>query len=95
MKYNRNDFIISKSDKKNKKYVARLKSDPDGKKIYFGAIKADNTPYFQYKDRTPLKLYKEYDHNDKERMIRYVKRHADDIRRGFNAGWLSYIFLWS
>ena len=56
MQYNRSDFIIEKSDKKNKKYMARLKGDPEGKKIYFGAIKPDSTPFYQYKDRTPLKL---------------------------------------
>ena len=95
MQYNRRDFIIEKSDKKNKKYMAKLKGDPEGKKIYFGAIKPDGSPYFQFKDRTPLKLFKDYDHNDKERMERYIKRHQKDIIRGFNAGWLSYLFLWS
>ena len=94
MQFKRDDVIIEKSNKPSKKYMARLKSNPT-KKIYFGAIKPDNTPYFQYKDRTPLKLFKDYDHNDKERMERYIKRHQKDIIRGFNAGWLSYLFLWS
>ena len=93
--YNRNDFIIMRSDKPSKKYKAVLKSDPQGKVIYFGAIKPNGQPYEQYKDRTSLKLFKNYDHNDIDRMHRYIQRHKKDITGGFNAGTLSYLFLWS
>ena len=95
MPFDRKDFIIEKSDKKLKKYKAKLKNDPDGKTVYFGAIKENGIPYAQFKDRTPLKLFKEYDHNDEARKDRYIKRHQKDIKEGFNPGWLSYIFLWS
>lgn len=89
------DFIIEQSKRKDKKYQARLKSDPNGKVVHFGAIKVDGTPYEQYRDSTPLKLYKKYDHYDVDRMIRYHMRHQKDINGGFNAGTLSAMFLWS
>ncbi len=94
MNFNRNDFIIKKSTRDNKKYMAYRKNDPEKKVIHFGALKENGTPYEQYKDQTPLKLYSEYDHNDTKRKERYIERHKKDIRRGFNAGWLSKVFLW-
>ena len=92
--YNKKDFIIKKSTRNNKKYMAYYKKDLSKPPIHFGAIKEDGTPYEQYKDITPLKLYSQYDHNDKERKLNYIKRHSKNIKRGFNAGWLSKIFLW-
>ena len=94
MKLNRNDFIIKKSSRKNKKYMAYLKSNPELPAIHFGALKEDGTPYEQFKDLTPLKLYSKYDHNDIDRRNNYIKRHEKDIINGFNAGYLSKIFLW-
>lgn len=91
--FERRDFIIMLSPLKNKKYRAFMK-DVDGY-VDFGAIKKDGTPYEQYRDTTSLKYYKDYDHNDKERQENYIKRHKNDIIKGFNAGWLSYLFLWS
>ena len=40
-----------------KKYMAYLKSNPELPAIHFGALKEDGTPYEQFKDLTPLKLY--------------------------------------
>jgi hypothetical protein len=34
--------------------------------------------YQQYKDRTPLKLYSNLDHNDPKRRELYYKRHPKD-----------------
>lgn len=93
MSYNKNDFVIEKSTRKDKKYVAHLKKDPT-KKVHFGGVKKDGTPYEQYKDKTPLKLFEKYNHNDSKRKERYEQRHKKDIKKGFNAGWLSSIFLW-
>ena len=93
MNYNKSDFVIEKSTRKDKKYVAHLKKDPT-KKVHFGGIKKDGSIYPQYHDSTPLKLYKSYDHNDPKRKERYEQSHKKDIKKGFNAGYLSSIFLW-
>ena len=94
MQFKRDDVIIEKSNKPSKKYMARLKSNPT-KKIYFGAIKDNGEPYEQYLDSTPFKLYSKYNHNDKVRQGNYIKRHNKDITGEFNAGTLSYLYLWS
>ena len=90
MNYNKEDFDIYKSDRKGKKYYAVLKGDPSGKKIHFGA-----SNYEQYRDSTPLQLYSEHDHMDLARRERYISRHKHNIKKGHNAGWLSFLFLWS
>ena len=93
MQFDKSDVTIQKSTRKNKKYVATLKKDPT-KKVHFGAIKADGTPYEQYKDKTPLKAFAKYDHGDSKRRDNYNSRHKNNIKKGFNAGYLSSIFLW-
>lgn len=93
MQFDKSDVTIQRSTRKNKKYVATLKKDPT-KKIHFGAIKSNNEPYEQYKDKTPLRAFSEYDHNDKKRRDNYNARHKNNIKKGFNAGYLSSIFLW-
>ena len=64
---NRPNFALS--NRKNKKYMV---ISPKGKVIYFGGIKQDGTPYEQYEDK--LGKYSKYDHNDKQRRDRYLKR---------------------
>ena len=94
--FKKSDFVIFKSNRKNKKYYAILKTELNEKhpkKVYFGAIKPDGSIYQQFRDSTPLKLYSEYDHNDRLRQERYIKRHHPIIN-GFNSNYLSYIFLW-
>jgi hypothetical protein len=93
MNFKKSDVDIKKSDRKGKKYVAILKKDPS-KKVHFGAIKPDGTPYEQYKDKTPIKAFAKYDHNDPKRRERYNARHKNDIKKGFNAGYLASVFLW-
>ena len=93
MNYEKKDFVVEESTRKDKKYMAHLKNDPS-KKIHFGQIKPNGTPYEQYKDQTPLQLYSKYNHNDTKRKDLYFKRHRNDIKRGFNAAWLSFKFLW-
>ena len=79
--------IIIKSPIKNKKYRVIY----NGKIIDFG-----DTRYQQYKDNTPLKLYKNLDHGDKERRKRYKERHKidKDFKGKISAGWLSSSLLW-
>tara|TARA_R110000822_G_scaffold130205_3_gene266697 strand:- start:592 stop:882 length:291 start_codon:yes stop_codon:yes gene_type:complete len=67
------------------------------KTVQFGAKKKSKegvvTPYSQFKDKTPLKLYSKYDHGDKERRTRYLKRHPVDYEK-FSADWFSKKYLW-
>lgn len=63
----------------------------------FGAIKKENNsyiPYSQYRDDTPLKLYTEYDHKDKERRKNYYKRHGEADPDYWTPKLLSGIYLW-
>tara|TARA_R100000951_G_scaffold27319_2_gene23239 strand:- start:1996 stop:2274 length:279 start_codon:yes stop_codon:yes gene_type:complete len=87
---------LRKSTRKNKKYQIDLIDHKTGKKIrtiHFGAIKADGTPYAQFKDSTGLGLYSKYDHNDKERRARYYKRHNKNYGK-YSADALSKKYLW-
>ena len=87
-----------------KKYTAYIKNKKTKKirKIHFG----DNR-YEQYKDRTPLKLYKHKNHGTRKRMQNYFSRHSGTRKRGeaikkekakstgyYNPKILSHIYLW-
>ena len=63
-----NKLKFEKSKSKNKKYSVIT---PSGKKINFGSLSHEH-----FKDTTPLKLYKNLDHNDKKRQKNYCKRAA-------------------
>ena len=56
-----------------KKYTAyvRDKKTKKTRKIHFG-----DRRYQQYKDRTPLKIYKHKNHNTRKRMQNYFARHS-------------------
>lgn len=66
-------FYLYKSDKSNKKYFVEFVNPSSGKikRIYFGAIKPDGTPYSDM-----------LEHNDESRKARYIKRH-----KGMNENW--------
>lgn len=87
-----------------KKYTAFVKNKKTKKvrKIHFG-----DKNYPQYKDRTPLKLYKHKDHKTIKRMHNYYNRHSGTKSRKagikkeinkssgyYNAKILSHKFLW-
>lgn len=87
-----------------KKYTALVKNRRTKKtrKIHFG-----DRRYQQYKDRTPLKLYKRKDHKTRKRMRNYFSRHSGTKNRGkairkeikkskgyYNAKILSHVYLW-
>ena len=87
---------LRKSTRKTKKYMIDLIDHKTGKKkrtIHFGAIKKDGTPYNQFKDSTGLGLYSKYDHGDKERRTRYLKRHKKDYGK-LSADYFSKKYLW-
>ena len=87
-----------------KKYTAYVKDKKTKKtrKIHFG-----DRRYQQYKDRTPLKLYKHKNHNTRKRMQNYFSRHSGTRNRNaailkeiaHNKGYytpkiLSHKYLW-
>ena len=87
-----------------KKYTAYVENKETKKtrKIHFG----DNR-YQQYKDRTPLALYKSGDHGEKKRQENYYSRHSGTRKRKeaidkevakskgvYNPKILSHIYLW-
>ena len=89
---------------RKKKYTAyvRDKKKKTVRKIHFG-----HKDYQQYKDRTPLKLYKVRDHGTRKRMQRYFMRHSGVKNRGaairkekrksdgyYNPKILSHVYLW-
>lgn len=88
------------SKTKGKKYDAILTAYPVSpgtapieKRVPFGAMRKDGTPYPQYKDR--IGIYSAYDHGDQDRRRRYIARHAKDERAGmFSPGYFARLFLW-
>ena len=89
---------------KFKKYTAHIKHKKTKKirKLHFG-----DKRYQQYKDRTPLKLYKAKNHNTRKRMQNYFSRHSGTKNRQkaikkektkgnglYTPKLLSHIYLW-
>ena len=87
-----------------KKYtvIVENKKTKKTRKIHFG-----DRRYAQYKDRTPLKLYKSKNHGTRKRMQNYFSRHSGTKNRGaaikkeilkgkgyFTPKILSHKFLW-
>jgi len=97
-------IIKFEKGKQKKKYTAtvRHKSTKKTRKLSFG-----HKDYQQYRDSTPLGLYKGRDHGDRKRMQRYYSRHSGTKRRGeaikkekiksdglYTPKILSHIYLW-
>jgi hypothetical protein len=76
----------------NKKYKVTIYFKNGTKKtIQFG-----DKRYQQYKDSTPLKLYKTKDHKDKSRRENYRKRHGARgyQKKKYSPAWFSWNYLW-
>ena len=95
---------FEKSKRKGKKYMAIVENRKTKKrrKLHFGAI-----GYQQFKDRTPLQLYKKGNHGTRKRMRNYFNRHSGtpirkkaiekEIRKSkgkYNPKILSHMYLW-
>tara|TARA_Y100000817_G_scaffold287304_1_gene255770 strand:+ start:114 stop:446 length:333 start_codon:yes stop_codon:yes gene_type:complete len=95
---------FEKSKIKGKKYKVTIKNKKTSKErtLHFGGL-----GYEQYKDSTPLKLYKNVNHNTKKRRDNYFSRHSGiknkkkatlkeikKSKRLYNAKILSHIYLW-
>lgn len=80
-------------DKKHK-YNALLQHKKTGKtrKVPFGGIKADGTPYQHYHDK--IGHFHKYDHHDDERRKRYLIRHKGQDQQKFSSGYFSMKYLW-
>jgi len=85
-----------------KKYTAYIKNNSTKKirKLHFG-----DKRYQQYRDRTPLKLYKHKNHNTRKRMQNYFSRHSGTKNRKkaiqkerkkgiYTPKLLSHLYLW-
>jgi len=88
------DFM--KSNNKHKKYSITIEYNDKIKTIHFG-----DTRYQQYKDRTPLKLYKHLDHEDKIRRQNYLTRATKilnhkglSVNDPFSPNRYSVLYLW-
>tara|TARA_B100000886_G_scaffold333044_1_gene286481 strand:- start:1851 stop:2156 length:306 start_codon:yes stop_codon:yes gene_type:complete len=97
-------ILLFKKGPYPKKYTAILmnKETKKQRKIHFG-----DRRYPQYKDRTPLKLYKHKNHNTRKRMQNYFSRHSGtrnrkkaiqkEMEKGngyYTAKILSHKYLW-
>lgn len=55
-----------------------------------------DSQYPQYRDTTGIGKYTHRDHLDKNRQIRYLKRHRVFLKRGYySPGWASLRYLWT
>ena len=103
--FNHKEYRIhhfSKSNRKNKKYIAhliyigRLKDLPNPKTQYIIDIHFGDSRYEHYKDTTPNPLYSHLDHLDEERRRRYIKRFENNPSYNtiYSPLWFSTNFLW-
>lgn len=81
-----------------KKYhidLYKSKSDYKDRKKWKGVSFGDNR-YEQYKDQTPLKIYKNKDHNDTSRLDNYRARHGAQGYQNnkYSPAWFSWNYLW-
>lgn len=84
-------YQIKKSNRKGKKYMAVFN---DGRPtVHFGSLRPDGTPYEQFQDTTPLKLYSDFDHKNKKRKDRYYARFGREAKR-FSSKYFSHKYLW-
>ena len=84
-----------KSKKSTKKYTAILVHRRTGRtvQVNFGGIRSNGIPYDQFRD-TALGLYSQYDHEDKDRRRRWLKRHAKDGFNAYSASYFAKKYLW-
>ncbi len=91
-------YIIIPPVRDGKKYSVLKFNERNGKYEYllsFGQLyKNDGSFYQHYKDTTPLKLWSDYDHNDKERKRLYFARFGKTKDKN-SAKWWSNRFLWT
>ena len=88
-------FFKGDGDYKYKAYV--LKDNGERLIVDFG-----DKHYSQYKDQTPLQLYKDLNHLDEKRRLRYRKRHGGIYTKDgvlaykvkYSPAWFSWHFLW-
>jgi hypothetical protein len=64
------DITLTKSKRKNKKYVVSFNHNNRHYNVNFGGIKENGEPYEDY-----------LTHKDKDRRDRYIKRHKAESRR--------------
>ena len=75
----------------DKKYKVIIYDNKGKKKL---TVQFGSKSYGQFKDTSPLKLYKKLDTNDKVKRNSYFKRHKKNYKK-YSADWFSKKFLWS
>ena len=93
---------IKKGSAKGKKYTAVVRDNQTGREraIHFGAV-----GYGQFRDSTPLGLYRSGDHGDESRRRSYFLRHSgvasksaaikkESAGGAYTAKLLSHKYLW-
>lgn len=83
-------YKIIEPQRKNKKYSV-LAYNPKTKEYEY-LLSFGQLPYQHYKDTTPLKLYTNLNHHDKERRRLYYARHGKAQK--YSAKWFSHKYLW-
>jgi hypothetical protein len=81
-------YILKKSTRTHKKYMAIFTNDNTSKKVHFG----DNR-YQQFYDSTGLGVYSHLNHGDTERKRRYYSRHGKTAVL-YSPKWFSHKYLW-
>ena len=96
MTYPKSEYKLirfERSKAKGKKYAAIIQNRKTKKdrRINFGAL-----GYEHYKDLTPLKLYSNLDHKDKNRRLSYHARHNTHRIDGseYSPAYFSFKYLW-
>ena len=84
-------YIIIPPIKKDKKYSVLKFNENNGKYEYLLSFGSAGMQH--YKDTTPLKLWSDYDHNDKERKRLYYARFGKTKDKNSAKYW-SHRFLW-
>lgn len=96
VKYPKSEYTFVRFERGTypKKYNAILRNKKTKRevKLAFG-----DRRYQQYRDATPLKLYKSKDHLDKKRRDNYRSRHSKEVpsfKNYYSPGYFAYKFLW-
>lgn len=85
-------FQVSKDRKHKYNAILEHKKTRKQRKVPFGGIKTDGTPYQHYQDK--IGHFSQYDHKDKERRKRYHIRHKGQDQQKFSSGYFSMRYLW-
>jgi hypothetical protein len=95
MYYSMKDYDLVKFEEshlKAKKYNAVIVERESGREI---RVPFGSRGYWQYHDATGLNLYKDWNHNDKDRRHRFQQRHVRNLVKGmYSPAYFAFFYLW-